>query len=134
MISDSEILIQTKNLLLRPGAWTQRVSARNKRGYIVPYDSPDAVCWCLSGAVQRITTLLGCPPYGAYDALSKAMHDPRITRIAVPWATIVVPFNDTSKTGLWGVLALLNVAIEIAKGRELASEEKQEEVEAGRTS
>lgn len=33
-----------------PGAWTKGANARDAEGNVVPFKSPDAVCWSLQGA------------------------------------------------------------------------------------
>jgi hypothetical protein len=41
-------------LLEKPEAWIRENFARNKDGVMVDESSPDAVCWCLDGAVCRV--------------------------------------------------------------------------------
>lgn len=43
-------LFLVRERLTPDGAWTQYASARNTNHNVVTYDSPEAVCWCLSGA------------------------------------------------------------------------------------
>lgn len=47
-----EILMAARNLLTPDGAWTQGAAARDDRGKHVPSKSIDAVCWCLTGALN----------------------------------------------------------------------------------
>lgn len=41
-------------LLAVPERWTRNVSARNANGVPVCPTSPDAVCWCVAGAITRV--------------------------------------------------------------------------------
>lgn len=59
-----EILTETRELLARPGAWTQGAFARNANGDSVPATANAATCFCLGGAVRR-TCLRR---YRAYDS------------------------------------------------------------------
>lgn len=40
-------------LLDSPERWTQFVPARNSAGEVVKAKAPDAVCWCIMGAIVR---------------------------------------------------------------------------------
>lgn len=40
-------------LLSDPKRWTKRVTARDKDGNPTPSGYPDAVCWCLVGAILK---------------------------------------------------------------------------------
>mgnify|MGYP001559165452 CR=1 FL=1 len=40
-------------LLDGPEKWTQGAFARDRRGEDVDSDRPEAVCWCLSGAITK---------------------------------------------------------------------------------
>ena len=41
-------------LLRAKSRWTKGTFARNRSGGHVGSDSPEAVCWCLSGAINKI--------------------------------------------------------------------------------
>ena len=51
-------------LLEDPKRWTQREDARAANGNYTYPDSPDAVCWCLYGAMKKIY-----PDIYAYNAI-----------------------------------------------------------------
>ena len=51
-----EQLKQIRELLNKPEHWTQNASARDNFGKHVDSRSPSAVCWCLSGAISKITS------------------------------------------------------------------------------
>lgn len=50
-----DYLIQIKNLLTPFKSWTQKKSATNSIGYEVAPTSPTACCWCISGAIAKVT-------------------------------------------------------------------------------
>lgn len=51
------------------GAWTQHSPGRNANGEPVPWDDPDAVSWCLSGAIARAIPI----PTGWYGPARRAL-------------------------------------------------------------
>jgi hypothetical protein len=51
--SIGEVLNAAADLLDKPGAWTQGNSGRDAHGAEVPWNDPDAVCWCAFGAVWK---------------------------------------------------------------------------------
>jgi hypothetical protein len=94
-------LKKTKELIASEVNWTKQVEARDERGRQVLATSPDAVCFCLMGALRRISYkdcgVIPRPPYPSfvayYDtiaALNKCLpSDPKR-----PNETIV-SFNDS---------------------------------------
>ena len=44
-------------LLNEPSKWTRYTGARDMRGNKISISSPDAVCWCLMGAVHKCYNL-----------------------------------------------------------------------------
>lgn len=55
--AEIKLLAVAKNLLTT--GWTQDVEARNADGKPVTAESTKAVCWCLTGALDRARWLLG---------------------------------------------------------------------------
>lgn len=49
-------IIAVKNLLSDETKWTQGHMAEDKHGESVASDDENAVCWCLSGALQKVRT------------------------------------------------------------------------------
>ena len=49
------ILTQVKTLLAKREAWTQNSNARAVDRSPVCYFQPEAVCWCVNGALAKIT-------------------------------------------------------------------------------
>jgi len=43
-----------EELLSDPKRWTQKANARDSDGAEVRFDSDDAVCWCLWGAMAKV--------------------------------------------------------------------------------
>ena len=51
----AEVLRAAADLVEKPGAWTQRVFARDATRRPVTARDRSAVCWCASGAVRHVT-------------------------------------------------------------------------------
>jgi hypothetical protein len=45
--------MKVRELLCDESKWTQYANARDGYGLQTSADSPDAVCWCLSGAIDK---------------------------------------------------------------------------------
>lgn len=50
----SEIYKAAKEVIAKPEAWTQGVTAIDAEGYGVPCDYPSAVCFCIVGALGKV--------------------------------------------------------------------------------
>ena len=87
--------MKPSELLSRPGAWCQGCFAKTSDGSHVWSINPDAVQWCLTGAVNR------CIPTTAKreSALSKLKHKARRKRM--------VDWNDAPGRTQAEVVALL---------------------------
>lgn len=94
-MTDRDILIRARALVAR--GWTQRTNARDETGRPTDPRGPDAVCWCLSGAVHRVAPDAA---RHAYQLLCKALDS--------PWA---VDWNDTPGRTQAEVLELFDRAI-----------------------
>lgn len=57
-MTEQEVLLAAADLLEQPGAWTQCSNARNRYGNAVPSNSPEAVGWCLLGAICKVSDTL----------------------------------------------------------------------------
>lgn len=51
----SEILFKAADLIEPEGAWTQGALARGADGEPVEPEDRDATCWCISGALMRLS-------------------------------------------------------------------------------
>ena len=88
-------------MLARPEAWCKGAGARDAAGEPVPADSPDAVAWCLAGAVARVG--------GGKAAERRLLHVLR-TQMGRPALVELPQFNDGRFTEHADVLELLRVA------------------------
>ena len=48
-----QVLSQAKDTLSDASKWTQGAVARDKHGEEAHFNSPDAVCWCILGAIYK---------------------------------------------------------------------------------
>ena len=55
----SDVLMRAWSLIEPVDRWTTRASARNRNGQPTAPDDPEACCWCVTGAVERIVADLG---------------------------------------------------------------------------
>lgn len=53
------VLRRALEIIREPEQWTPRSRALDNRGYAVSPEDPNAVCWCIEGAVS-----MACNPYG----------------------------------------------------------------------
>ena len=51
----ADILNAAADLLEPEGAWTKGALARDRRGHTVDYASPNAVRWCVGGAILAVS-------------------------------------------------------------------------------
>lgn len=86
-------------LLADPKRWTKGANARDKRGVEVNTHSPNAVCWCSSGATKRIYS----------DNLAFVRFRLR-TAIGNLSASSILEFNDNPKTTHKQVMAVVKKA------------------------
>jgi len=54
MTTPKQILTDMRALLADPAHWTKRAFARNQHGEPVSTFNPDAVCYCLVGALSKV--------------------------------------------------------------------------------
>jgi len=108
----ADILTAAADLIAQPGAWTQLGGdddgsggecARDENGNPVSAVDSDAACWCLFGAIERVTN----------------GHDVRIVR-ALEWLTAkrsddLVGFNDAPERTQDEVVAALRAAADKAR-------------------
>lgn len=103
-----DTLTRARALIAQPETWTQNAYARDSDGTPIVSNSPDAVCWCLTGAIYRVITpgsYLGNPDYlAATDALSDALPAHVTSEDLTVW-------NDTPRRTHQQILNLLDRAI-----------------------
>ena len=97
--ADVKILRAAREKISAPGAWTQRITARNALGQSTQSRSSDAVCWCARGALWAVSDDSDSP---------------------VEWLTAaadvgLIYFNDTPGRTQAEVLAVFDKAIALAE-------------------
>lgn len=111
-MTPKEILVGVRDLLADRSHWTQGTCARkSKGGKAVTYNSPEASCWCLIGAIEKVASgdggvanainlIYTClPPMPARD-----LFENRLVR-----------FNDNKNRKHAQVIRVLECAIEKAE-------------------
>lgn len=103
-----DTLVQVRELLSDPRRWIQGWDAKNAEGMGEFPDDAHAVCWCLDGALGKVTvTADGCFTGRNYDKARGVLGDILQARFG---DRSVITFNDTHKHE--EVLSLLDEAIE----------------------
>jgi len=98
------ILRGVKRLLKDPEKWTKHTMARNRHGSSVHESSPEAKCWCLSGAL----TYVGRKSKSRDDSKNKARD------IVESLVGTIPNWNDDSRRTHKDVLNTLDLAIKKA--------------------
>lgn len=70
----SEILDKAADLIEPEGAWTRNALARRPDGHLIGPLEEGATCWCLYGALDRVTGVSGYDGQAA-TALSNVIDD-----------------------------------------------------------
>jgi hypothetical protein len=106
-MSALEVLQKARELIAKPGGWTQGAYARTADGFLISERNDNASCFCSVGAVSRSSDIsedIG----SAFDFLHNAMP-PRFT------AAGIIGFNDSPDTTQADVVALFDRAIKLAE-------------------
>lgn len=69
----ADVLERAADLIEPKGAWTQGELARDIRREPTDPDEPDAACWCLEGALQKV-----CGRHEAYQAVRRVVAEPSL--------------------------------------------------------
>ena len=97
---------QVKELLSEKERWTKNHSARNADGeFVEPYKKEIAVCWCLSGAIERVAFELDT----SYISVRNPFDTTRKQHF--PGFIGIIDFNDSPETEHSDVLLLLDLTI-----------------------
>lgn len=111
-----KLLAHTKAVrivLKTPESWTKNAFARNKLGKPVPFDAPDAVCHCLSGASLLVRQYF--PPEESFnEAFTKTASS--MGRTASKDSAWVPAFNDDPSTTHEDVIVILDEMIRRLSG------------------
>lgn len=68
-------LKEARSLISEKKHWTRGASAKNASGQKTWSDDPEAVCWCMLGAIVKVATGLDCAvEVGALNALRIVCH------------------------------------------------------------
>lgn len=108
MTTTIEILVAARALLADPARWTKGESARDLRGKEVPPNYPSAVCWCMTGALNKVVRS-PCMWFKSEAVLSAA------ELLETTVASEITSFNDNPATTHADVLRALDAAIERAQ-------------------
>ena len=98
-----KILIRAREILSDESNWTQDVLAMDSHGCKVEFDSPNATCWCLVGAMKKSSKELYGPCPAIYDAIKFIENE--IGEYATDW-------NDHADRTHQDVINLLSDVIE----------------------
>ncbi len=99
-----EVLKGARKLLERRGAWGQGENARDKTGRVILPTSPDAVRFCLNGALMRAAGSNCTAKYDAHARLEKVLGLELDEESLTDW-------NDANSRRKHQVLAALDKAI-----------------------
>lgn len=101
-----DALHSLKALLAEPHSWTKMALARNAARISVPPTSNDAICWCLTGAMMKVSS-------GGETQLSLSrLISSGISNIVAPYAYRgIEPWNDTFARGHSDVVKLIDDTI-----------------------
>lgn len=91
------LLRRARARIEKPECWTQRVTARDAKGWSARADADNAVCWCIEGAVRA--ECAGQLPAAVWGAIRRVCDKPN-------------DFNDHPKTTHAAILNLVDHAIE----------------------
>lgn len=99
----SELLTCAADLLEKPGAWCQGAMARDVRGESVSPTDPDAVCFCLVGAIRKCENNITLSEYLVKEYIKPAVHQHWKYQMATG-------FNDSRKRTQQQVVGILRKA------------------------
>lgn len=100
-MSTLTVLVRARALIEKPEAWTKEAMARDVRQAVVRTGADAAACFCLAGALYKVSERDSC---GFNEALDLLTADCGVAG--------AVYFNDAPTTSHSDVLALFDRAIE----------------------
>jgi hypothetical protein len=105
---NTQTLIAAKQLLSDPKHWIKGDLAKNESGAVVDPMASDAICWCMNGAMIKVTESNNLAriiqEMDAQDYLYKA--------IPVPY---VSSYNDADETTHQDIMNVFDKAIELSR-------------------
>lgn len=75
-LKPSEVLSKAADLIEPEGAWARHQLAKSAHDQVVNPTDERAVCWCMAGAMQRITPVLGNVYYRAHEFVARSLDIP----------------------------------------------------------
>ena len=98
------ILVTARNLITDSSHWTKGLLARDSQGREIDYNSNEATCWCISGAIFKVMGYIGTsnPNMLIHNTLKKYLP---------PGFTVTVYFNDHEATTHADIMALFDRTI-----------------------
>jgi len=105
-----DVLKAARKRIEKPENWLQGEFAKKAGGYVCNSGDPDAVCWCLSGAINAADTALG-----GLDDVDWLYMQGVVYRAC---ACSIVDYNDTHTHP--EVLEVMDKAIALAEKEQIA--------------
>lgn len=115
------VLEGTRELLSNKNRWTAYCSAKDAEGMSVSPNDPKACCWCLMGALIKVSHDTGAPQqiiacrtseFTACDYLHQSIQD---VASAHKWPKRAVPSDVNDILGYEAVMRLIEIAISRVK-------------------
>lgn len=112
VMSKKEIVLAAKHLI--EGGWTQGCEARDDSGNPVDFDSPEASCFCITGAMQAASFFVGSQSIRRqiYQKIVEKKELQESGLAAESAAYLVAKWNDDQWRTKEEIISLLN---ELAK-------------------
>lgn len=107
MATVKDVLLRAAEIIEPEGAWTQSWFAKTAEGEPCGVFEPSAVCWCVSGAIQRASDGNGHATYAAMVALERHLR--------LPGYSPVTFWNDSLQRTQAEAVAALRAAAERAQ-------------------
>lgn len=119
MTPTMQILIGVRALLSEPKRWMKGGLAQDADGEDVEPFSQRAQCWCLVGAMIKVTNeALGLPGVDGYDLHEFTAYiraQDLMKRVVGDGAGTIVSFNDAPETNHIDIQQAITFAIDIAR-------------------
>lgn len=106
MTTTRDRLIAARELLTPNSSWIQDGFAHDENGEAVPPESPDAVCWCLSGALDLVAAS-GASSWIERLRIASALYE-RVNRAIPQEYANMEDWNDAPERTHQNVLDLLD--------------------------
>jgi len=115
MTQSSVQFLRDARKLITDNGWTQNAWARNASGNAVPADHPDAVCFCVAGALKRVAIDAGL--ITSTKRIDSPAFQEACNTLVVHTRTFPSIWNDMPERTQPEVLRAFTIAIEDLTGR-----------------